>query len=1208
LLVRNIRFIYLLSWTDQFPISDVSLEGVGLPRANETVFFRTTFSTGTATPSNLCNQPALSDSGNSLGCRFNIQDFGATNGLIVANMTLLRQNVPQLSHWTVIRFFNTLPQLSQPKDAGSLPIAGIISYTEAAAPSFDISIVSTTDGVSARGETAVRKDLSTCPQYFVTCAEQAFIKTFTCTITLNSAWSVYDDCRVILTPYKWDVAGPSNSIVVVAERPYIALVRPEPIFLSQSHPFATFEVVGSFFNSSNPLVNDPPTVKLSSTSGSYFCQVVSFSFESIICNITIPATASGTDFDITVTRYSVSGFAPTALVVKWLPNIDTPVNLTRLDPFAASTVSITGVRLCPISNANITAQIEAHPMLTSKFPKCDAIGRSMDATPITVSGNSMTFTVTPSNVNNPNCALSVAVSCYGDPHSDPVVVAALVQTPLTFVPLDAMAAVGAGQSISSLTIDFFGIDFDPSYAGSFQLDLAGTAAAPSCRPQVASLSGRESSMSCVLGPFIAPTALGSAITLKVGGAQLTWGVVASAPSLGPASELFTEFDPLGQTRLNASVSLTLYNMNTDVGLINSIGFAASVTSGGDPSLVNCPGLIPKVPFQVNARVGESTGAIANFTLTFDFPSAATWDGCTLKLEASLFEGFARSSYSAVTKFVARPYVNETWGVTGQIAALNGDGTSIDLFLDNVLTAFATPVSGQSFAPALILSSNCSVALPAATSFGVRQITPYVFMVNATASNIISLAALRSDGTIDGCDIYAKLQRTAQIISVTRVFIGHIALKPVGVAVVPNDRVFTNIISSVAITGEFVSTPNAADFTLALAVRPDCNALPDPTTYMRRRSDGAAASLYFNIRQATPVKCNADVALVKFGVPVWLYLLTLPVAPTLNNPTPGTISGRVLGTHPPITQADQVATAFRVAFGLNSSELSVSLSAKKRDTLDHETIVMTFAGSNGRNTFDNIAASADSQSFFSEAMTGVLTTQAAGTARSFGSVTYSLSTPPSATDTIPFNAAVVDNNNLALSISLGVVFAVLGIVAIAAIVFIILRRRKGKKDTPDKSTEMADTPSGAKATSQYGSLKSDSTKPANAYGSISGSAPPASRKGVLQVDQVEDSGSEVDTDHLDNLSKMMQSEFDSKWYIPFEDIKFLKVLGRGAYGQVHKAKWNGGLVAVKQTMALQIDQTGVEEFKHEAKLLLNLQPHPNVVQIRLRFHREFPPHY
>jgi serine/threonine protein kinase len=71
---------------------------------------------------------------------------------------------------------------------------------------------------------------------------------------------------------------------------------------------------------------------------------------------------------------------------------------------------------------------------------------------------------------------------------------------------------------------------------------------------------------------------------------------------------------------------------------------------------------------------------------------------------------------------------------------------------------------------------------------------------------------------------------------------------------------------------------------------------------------------------------------------------------------------------------------------------------------------------------------------------------------------------------------------------------------------------------------------------------------------------------------------------------------------------LKVLGRGAYGQVHKAKWNGGLVAVKQTMALQIDQTGVEEFKHEAKLLLNLQPHPNVVQIRLRFHREFPPHY
>eukprot|EP01122_Echinamoeba_exundans_P003341 TRINITY_DN13458_c0_g1_i1.p1 TRINITY_DN13458_c0_g1~~TRINITY_DN13458_c0_g1_i1.p1 ORF type:complete len:1682 (+),score=231.32 TRINITY_DN13458_c0_g1_i1:195-5240(+) len=1182
---------------------DVSLTGTGLPRSKEAVFVRTSFNGGSATPNNVCNQATLSDAGSLLGCRYVVSNLGAS-GLIVANVSLLRQNVPQLSDWTLVRFFNTLPQIGDPTNSGGFAITGIQSYFEGTAvPTFYVAFQSGLEGTS-RGDTAVRQDTSTCPQYFVTCTETS-VYNFACEVRLNFAYSVFLDCRVNLIPYKWDVAGAPTSIVVLQEPPYIALMRPNTLIFSPSRPFAIFEVVGTYFNSSDPIVTDAPSVVLSS-GASYSCQVINFTMDSIFCNISLPMTASGRMFDLTVTRYSVSRSYTSAAVVRWLPSITLPSSLSRLDPFdATSSLTISGERLCTSgSGSDIWAQIVAHPQQTTRFPACDSIGQNMTTAIIMTQATSMTFSVSGSRPNNPNCALSVAVSCFAsDPYSDPAIVAAFVQYPLTFVPLHALAVVGANQPISSITINFVAIDYDSTYSSPMQLYLDNTASS-TCSLVSGARTGRETNVACTLGAFNAPTTLGASINLKVANAVLRWGVVVNAPSLSPAQELLTVFDAVGSNRQNASVVLTLYNMATDASLItDSITFEASLTAGADSTLKNCPSVIPPPVILVSGIGGELTATLANFSVKFTFASEPTWDGCTLALKASLYQGYSTVVYPSVTKFVARPFINETWGETGQVARLNGDGISIDLQITNVITAFTNPVSGLSFTPTLTLTSNCSLNLPTGTSF-IAGSTPqqYVFLLNATAFNIISLANLRSRG-IDGCAIFAKIQRTALIGTSSPIFVGHVAVEPLAVTPLRNDRIFTNIMSSFNISGEFLSTPNPADYALYMAPRSECNIAQASSIFVRRSVDGKSCAMYFNVRQSTPVKCNADVVLIKYGVPVWFYLLTLNVAPTLANPTPGAISARVLGTHGALTQADQLATSLRPVLGLPATELTVALgAAQKREVLDHETVVITFSGSNGRNTYDNIVAAPESLAFFTDSVAGILTAQA-GTGRSLGSVSYNLLTPtaPPADSKAPSSEGVANTNNYALSISLGVIFSVLGVAIIVIVVIVILRRKKAqKKQGSENSAEMADKQLPTNNNSQYGALKpGDSNKSPHTYGSIStggSTSAPSGKKGVLQVDHVEDSGSEVDDDHLDNLSKMMQSEFDSKWYIPFEDIKFLKVLGRGAYGQVHKAKWNGGLVAVKQTMALQIDQTGVEEVKHEAKLLLNLQPHPNVVQV------------
>jgi len=62
-------------------------------------------------------------------------------------------------------------------------------------------------------------------------------------------------------------------------------------------------------------------------------------------------------------------------------------------------------------------------------------------------------------------------------------------------------------------------------------------------------------------------------------------------------------------------------------------------------------------------------------------------------------------------------------------------------------------------------------------------------------------------------------------------------------------------------------------------------------------------------------------------------------------------------------------------------------------------------------------------------------------------------------------------------------------------------------------------------------------------------------------------------------------------IPPDQLQLGEKIGQGSFGAVYKGKWKGTLVACKCAQAVQSI-----EFLKEAELMINLRPHPNVVQI------------
>eukprot|EP01122_Echinamoeba_exundans_P012284 TRINITY_DN5092_c0_g1_i1.p1 TRINITY_DN5092_c0_g1~~TRINITY_DN5092_c0_g1_i1.p1 ORF type:complete len:825 (-),score=115.98 TRINITY_DN5092_c0_g1_i1:230-2704(-) len=87
------------------------------------------------------------------------------------------------------------------------------------------------------------------------------------------------------------------------------------------------------------------------------------------------------------------------------------------------------------------------------------------------------------------------------------------------------------------------------------------------------------------------------------------------------------------------------------------------------------------------------------------------------------------------------------------------------------------------------------------------------------------------------------------------------------------------------------------------------------------------------------------------------------------------------------------------------------------------------------------------------------------------------------------------------------------------------------------------------------------------------------------------------DSLKNAWLSPLEGFQSQWRIKWEELSLDAKLGQGAFGVVWRGRWRKTTgVAIKQTTGIAMDEVVLQSFKKEALLLLNLRPHPHVVQM------------
>jgi serine/threonine protein kinase len=82
----------------------------------------------------------------------------------------------------------------------------------------------------------------------------------------------------------------------------------------------------------------------------------------------------------------------------------------------------------------------------------------------------------------------------------------------------------------------------------------------------------------------------------------------------------------------------------------------------------------------------------------------------------------------------------------------------------------------------------------------------------------------------------------------------------------------------------------------------------------------------------------------------------------------------------------------------------------------------------------------------------------------------------------------------------------------------------------------------------------------------------------------------------DLIQSLLATIDPKLMIPFRDLTFISKLGQGAYGVVFKGRWRKTRVAIKHATVISIDRESLAAFVRESKLMIELPPHPNVVQV------------
>jgi hypothetical protein len=161
-------------------------------------------------------------------------------------------------------------------------------------------------------------------------------------------------------------------------------------------------------------------------------------------------------------------------------------------------------------------------------------------------------------------------------------------------------------------------------------------------------------------------------------------------------------------------------------------------------------------------------------------------------------------------------------------------------------------------------------------------------------------------------------------------------------------------------------------------------------------------------------------------------------------------------------------------------------------------------------------------------------------------------------TVPTSAIVGDSpqsQGLGSGGIIAIVFSLLAVVAIALVVFFLVRRRK-QNSMANNSADAAQEPA----------IQPQSQE---TYAAMDGTGSPHQTSRAAP-------GQSVKVDHLDG--------FRQEWLIDYDDLEFCEKIGSGAFGVVHRGHYGGSEVAIKQC-GLSVQEEGLVEFKREALLML-----------------------
>jgi predicted Ser/Thr protein kinase/uncharacterized protein YkvS len=173
-----------------------------------------------------------------------------------------------------------------------------------------------------------------------------------------------------------------------------------------------------------------------------------------------------------------------------------------------------------------------------------------------------------------------------------------------------------------------------------------------------------------------------------------------------------------------------------------------------------------------------------------------------------------------------------------------------------------------------------------------------------------------------------------------------------------------------------------------------------------------------------------------------------------------------------------------------------------------------------------------------------------------------------------------NSSLSLDATIGIIIGSVAVaVACGILIFLILflkRRKQKKKHKESERSELSNTVTSVP--------KATEDKQPEHYTAITREKPKSTQQPLM--DENEKMKSESITIYQIIVDRT------KKYQIPFNDIEVVKELGKGSYGKVCLGRWNDNPVALKFCK----EKEGLDDFLKEAGLMVELPPHPNIVQV------------